>query len=204
MLAMIFNWWPVIFIPTGTAVLCALAELRDRKAGQYRSLRAQEVAPSLLWYGKISAIAFHTLLASAMLIVAATAACLIVSQIDMKVIGTIVLASVLLWFVSLALIPLHLFVAFLAGPFASIVLGFVGLLAGVLAAVQPYWIAVPWSWPTRLMAPVIGVHPNGVLLPEGDPLLDPAAVPTGLAAAALFLLATAVLTAAGFQRREVH
>jgi|HigsolmetaAR203D_1030402.scaffolds.fasta_scaffold00828_21 ABC-2 type transport system permease protein len=204
MLAMIFNWWPVIFIPVGTAVLCALAELRERKAGQYRLLRSHDVAPSILWYGKIGAIGFHTLLSSIILIAAAIVACLIASRIGMEQIGTVVLSSLLLWLVSLALIPLHLFVAFFAGPFATIVLGFAGLLLGVIAAVQPYWIAVPWSWPTRLMAPVIGVHPNGVLLPEGDPLSDPSAVPMGLAAAALFLLATAVLTARGFQRREVH
>ena len=129
--AMIFNWWPVVFIPIGTAVLCALAELRDRRAGRYRALRTHDVDPAVLWYGKIAAVGLNTLLSSAMLIVAATAACLIVSRISPALIGSIVLAGFLLWASSLALIPLHLFAAFLAGPFASILLGFAGALAGV-------------------------------------------------------------------------
>lgn len=207
LLAMIFNWWPVIFIPVGTALLCALSELRERKAGQYRLLRSHGLPPSTLWIGRIIGVGCHTLLASIVLIGVAIVACLMVSPVDTDWIGTfgtIALSSILLWAVSLALIPLHLFVAYLAGPLASVMMGFVGMLVGVLAADRPYWLAVPWSWPIRLMAPIIGVHPNGVLLPDGDPLLDPSVVPLGLGAAVLFLLATSALTAMGFGRKEVY
>jgi len=54
------------------------------------------------------------------------------------------------------------------------------------------------------MSPVIGVHPNGVLLDPGDPLLDPSVIPAGIAASLLFLAAGSALTAFWFAGREVR
>lgn len=58
-------------------------------------------------------------------------------------------------------------------------IGFAGMIAGILAAPSPFGLQ-SWSLATRLMCPIIGVHPNGVLLEAGDPLLDPSVIPVGL------------------------
>lgn len=34
------------------------------------------------------------------------------------------------------------------------------------------WILMPWSWPLRLMCPIVKVHPNGVALQNGDLLMN--------------------------------
>jgi len=203
LLAMIFNWWPVLFVPVGVALLCVLAENRERKAGRYRGLRANNISLPKLWLGKIAVLGYYQLMASIVLIAATVAAGLITASGDVPLLK-IVQASLLIWLVSLGLIPIHLFAAARFGAFAGLALGAAAMFAGVLAAPGPYWFAVPWSWPTRLMAPLIGVHPNGVTLQAGDPLLDASVMPIGIAASLLFLAASSALTARWFARSEVR
>jgi len=78
------------------------------------------------------------------------------------------------------------------------------LIAGVVAAAKPYWIYVPWSWSTRLMSPIIGVHPNGTLLEPASPLLDPLVIPIGIVISLVALVIFTFITAVWFSRREVR
>ncbi|MMZ56351.1 ABC-2 family transporter protein [compost metagenome] len=202
-LCMVFNWWPLIFIPLGTALLCALVEMRERKAGNYRCLRTYNLNASTLWFGKITVLAFYTLLSSVTLIFVTLIAGSLIAQ-GTAPIGKIVEAGAIIWLVSLSLIPIQLFAAAWKGTIAAVALGFCGLFAGVIAAPRPWWIFVPWSWPMRLMSPIIGVHPNGIPLQEGDPLLNDSVVPLGIVVSLAFLAATSVLTAIWFAKREVR
>ncbi|MNI60879.1 hypothetical protein D3C73_1161190 [compost metagenome] len=86
---------------------------------------------------------------------------------------------------------------------ASIGLGVAGMFAGVIAAPGPNWLYVPWSWALRLMCPVAGVHPNGVPLESGSPLLDTSVIPVGIAVSLLFFAASSWLTGMWFARKEV-
>lgn len=203
LLAMIFNWWPVLFVPIGVALLCTLAENRERKAGRYRGLRANPVSPAKLWLSRILVVGYDQFVASAVLVAAAAAAGLLSAGGGVPL-ARIAGASLLIWVMSLGLIPVHLYTAFRFGAFAGLALGAAAAFAGVLAAPGPYWFAVPWSWPIRLMAPVIGVHPNGVMLPADDPLRDPSVIPVGILASLLFLILTSALTAWRFAGREVR
>lgn len=202
-LSMVFNWWTFIFIPLGTALLCALGEMRERKAGKYRALRTHPISASSLWFGKIAILALHTLLSSFILIFATLIAGSMLAQ-GTAPLGKIILASAIVWLVSLSLIPIQLFAAAWKGTIAAIVLGLCGLFVGVGTASESWWIFVPWSWPVRLMAPIIGVHPNGVSLEAGDPLLSASVVPIGIVVSLVFFAVTAVLTAGWFAKREVR
>ncbi|MFO7161133.1 MAG: lantibiotic immunity ABC transporter MutE/EpiE family permease subunit, partial [[Clostridium] cellulosi] len=112
-------------------------------------------------------------------------------------------ASLTAWIVSLAIIPLQLWIATWKGTFASIAMGFLGLIAGVIAAPKSYWIYVPWSWPIRLMCPIIGVHPNGTLLESTSPLLDASVIPQGIIISIVSLIILAFITAVWFNKKEV-
>ncbi|WP_019911939.1 lantibiotic immunity ABC transporter MutE/EpiE family permease subunit [Paenibacillus sp. HW567] len=201
-LSMVFNWWPFVFVPLGTALLCALAEVRERKAGSYRGLRLHNIHPYALWFGKIAVLAYYMLLSSLGTIVTVLIAGLLVTGGILPV-GKVVSASLLVWLVSLGLIPLQLLAAAWKGMAASIGLGVAGMFAGVLTAPKPNWLYVPWSWPLRLMSPVAGVNPNGVPLLPGDPLLDTSVIPAGIAVSLLFFAACSWLTGVWFARREV-
>lgn len=66
----IYNWWPVVFIPFGMALFAALVETQERKAGNYRGIRALNVSPSLIWIGKITVMAIHSFVATLVLFAA--------------------------------------------------------------------------------------------------------------------------------------
>ena len=105
--------------------------------------------------------------------------------------GEILAAGIVCWLSSLALIPI-----------LSMGIGFAGMIAGILAAPSSFWFAVPWSLATRLMCPIIGVHPNGVLLEAGDPLLDPSVIPVGVVVSIAAFLVFTVLSSVWFAGKE--
>ena len=202
-LSMVFNWWPMLFIPLGVALLCALGEVREKKSGGYRSLLANNICVPLFWLSKIAVLAMHLLLTSAILIASVLVAGVILN-LGMPPVGTILGASALVWLTSLSLIPMELFLAAWKGTAATVIVGIAGSVAGVLAASKSYWALVPWSWPVRLMCPIIGVHPNGTLLEANSPLWNANVIPVGIAASIGFFIATTALTALWFSKREVR
>jgi len=203
LLGMVFNWWPVLFVPLGVALLCALAEYRERKAGNYRGIYSNNISLIKLWLGKIAAIGILLLMSTVVLIVVVSAVGWWTSSGDVPI-AKIVAASLLVWFAAFSLVPFHLFAAARFGVFGGLLSGIPAMLIGVLSADQPYWLFNPWSWPTRMMSPMVGVHPNGVMLHEGDLLLDSSVIPEGIAASFLFLVVTSLLTACWFAKREVR
>ena len=176
LLALVYNWWPLAFLPLGFALFAALAAAQEKKSGNYRSLRAHDVPPAALWADKIAAMSIHSLFSTLILTISAVMAG-VLSGSGSVPFGQIIAAGALCWITSLVLIPLQLWAATKGGIFLSMGIGFAGMAVGILAAPQPYWIAVPWSWAMRLMCPVIGVHPNGMVLERGNPLLDASVIP---------------------------
>lgn len=202
LLGQVYNWWSVVFIPMGTALFAAMVQLQEKKAGDYRNLHTRDISLPALWAAKVLVMAAHTGLATLVLIAAAVISGLFTAEGNIPWFK-ITAGGLAMWISSLDLIPLQLWVAVKKGAFASMAVGFLGLAAGVLAAPEPYWIFVPWSKPTRLMCPIIGVHPNGILLEPGDPLLNPSVILPGISAAIVSLIIFTALTAMWFNRREV-
>lgn len=74
LLALVFNWWPLAFLPLGFALFAALAAAQEKKSGNYRSLRAHDVPPAALWADKIAAMSIHSLFSTLILTVSAAMA----------------------------------------------------------------------------------------------------------------------------------
>lgn len=202
LVALVFNWWPVLFLPLGLALFATLSAAQEKKAGNYRALRAHDTSAAMLWVRKIVCMAMLSFCTTVILSIVTLCVGLITSS-GIPPMRDIFLGSLVCWLGSLALLPIQLWAATWKGIFLSMGIGFAGMLGGVLAAQETVWFAVPWAWATRLMAPIIGVHPNGTLLHPGDPLLNPSVIPLGLVLSlTTFVLLTAV-TAFWFQRREV-
>lgn len=201
LLAQIYNWWPVLFLPLGTALLAALAQQKEKKAGKFQNLRIHPVSTTALWTGKIAVLAYHTLLSSCILMVAVLISGLTTAG-GATPWSTIVAGGLLMWLTSLPLIPIQLWAAAWKGTLFSMAVGFAGGIAGVLAAPEPYWVYIPWSWPIRLMSPVVGVHPNGVLMEENHPLRDPSVIPVGILLGIIAFVLFTWMTAAWFKRKE--
>ena len=50
LLTVIYNWWPVIFIPIGMALFAALIHIQEKKAGNLVNLRIHNVSPCRVWF----------------------------------------------------------------------------------------------------------------------------------------------------------
>ncbi|UOF91271.1 lantibiotic immunity ABC transporter MutE/EpiE family permease subunit [Fodinisporobacter ferrooxydans] len=201
LLDQVYNWWPVLFVPLGTALLASLVQLQEKKAGNYRNMRVHNIPAFLIWIGKVAGMAYHMFLATWILFAAVIASGWMTAGGAIPWIK-IFAGGFAIWLTSLAVIPLQLWAAAWKGTFFSMILGLAGLIAGVMAASDPYWIYVPWSWPTRLMSAIIGVHPNGIALNPSDPLRDPSVIPVGIAVSFVAFIMFTLLTAVWFERRE--
>ncbi|QSZ27439.1 lantibiotic immunity ABC transporter MutE/EpiE family permease subunit [Aceticella autotrophica] len=197
-----YNWWSVLFTPMGIALFAALVQSQEKKAGNYRGLLLHNISPSAIWTGKIAVMAIHTFLTTLVLIVVIIISGVITVGKDIPWLK-IFAGGFTIWLTSLPLIPLQLWAATWKGTAVSIALGIFGLIIGAEEAPKPYWIYVPWSWPMRLLSPITGVHPNGIPLSPGDPLLDSSVIPVGIAVSIITLVVFTFLTAIWFNKEEV-
>lgn len=199
-LVMSFNWWPVTFLPLGYGLFAGMVANLERKAGNYRVLKGEVLAPRRIWLGKIGGMALIAACSSAVLVLGDLVCGML--QGDVPPLGVMLLAALLCWLATLALIPLQLWLATWAGMLASIALAAAGMIVGVLLAPTKLWIFCPWSWASRLMCPTIGVHPNGIVLSAGDRLLDAGVIPVGILVSFVVFVVLSMVTALWFERRE--
>lgn len=200
-LNLIFNWWPFIFLPIGMGLFATLVAGQEKSSGNYRTLLTKNISPKLIWYNKVAVMAIYSFLSTVVLI------CAILISGGLSSTGAIPFAQIIsggfvCWLVSLILVPIQLWAATWKGVFMSIGIAFVGMIAGVITAPSNLWLAVPWSWATRLMCPIIGIHPNGTILEANNPLLDPSVIWIGIAFSGFAFLITMTITGRWFSRRE--
>lgn len=172
----IFNWWPLIWLPFGIALLASHSMWLEKRAGAWKALRTRAVAPERLYLGKLLVLTIHTLASSLLLIVLT----LLVGAIVLK--GTvpwlvICKASLMLWVAALPLISLMLWLAYIGGYILTILVSLFGFMAGAVGGLSSYWFLVPWAVTMRVAVPVAGVMPNGVPLEAHDPLWQIAVLP---------------------------
>lgn len=201
-LALIFNWWPCLFLPLGYALFATLVAIQEKRAGNYRALRSHDVSPALLWVDKIAGMAIYGLLSTAVLGVVTSVVGLITASGAFPI-EKILSGAVICWVVSLILLPIQLWAATCGGVFLSMGIGFIGMIIGVLAAPSAFWIVCPWSWAARLMCPIIGIHPNGTILSGGDPLLSLSVVPVGIIVSLAAVVMLTLFTAVWFTKKEM-
>ncbi|NLM38861.1 MAG: lantibiotic immunity ABC transporter MutE/EpiE family permease subunit [Firmicutes bacterium] len=201
-LGIVYNWWPVLFLPLGIALIAGLVVHQEKRAGGYRAALIHPISPAQLWLAKTVIMSYQLLLATVVLVGAALVSGMITKAGPVPW-RKLLLGGMLLWVTSLPLIPIQLWAAEMLGFIGSMAVGTVGFAAGVWAAPAPHWIYYPWSWPIRMMCPLIGVHPNGTFLPPNDPLLNSGVIPLGLTLAVLVTIAFCLGGAFWFSRQEV-
>lgn len=201
-LVLSFNWWPVTFLPLDYGLFAGMVAGQERKVGAYRALKAEAGAPQCIWLGKIGGMMVVSTLSS-LVLVAGDLVCGVL-QGDVPPVQVVAVAALLCWVTTWALIPLMLWMATWGGMLLSLVIGIFGAAAGVLLAPTKLWLYCPWSWATRLMCPVIGVHPNGTILPQTSPLFDAGVIPVGVGVSLAVFVVLTFFTAQWFARREVR
>lgn len=203
LLIQVFNWWSTIFISLGIALFAALIQLQEKRAGNYGNLRIHSLSPLLIWNSKIIVISVYNLISTIIFTITIVILGKLTAHGEIPWIK-ILTGSFILWLTSLTIIPLQIWIATWKGTVASISMGFIGIIIGVIAAAKSYWVFIPWSWPIRLMCPIIGVHPNGLPLNTGDPLLNTSVIPVGICISIISFITFNILTGLWFNTREVY
>lgn len=173
-----FNWWYVMLLPAYVALFCAQLAGQEKKTAWFNML-ALPVAPVKMWRAKIYMGCGYLLLSNLMVFLfTSISGFLFGTQYALwqGVAAALVLTVTFAWQV-----PLGLLLAARFGPVAA----FLGILVpNIVFSSQTFaggalWL-VPFATPARLMAPLIGVNPNGVPVEMGSPLADPGVLLPGL------------------------
>lgn len=172
----------------------------DMKKLSYRAVLGLPFDPSEIWLGKIGICIWLLFISCAVLFAGVTlGGFLFGSSISLAQNAG---ASLILFVTVLWQIPLCLFLTDRLGMFAAILLNLaanVGFMAGT-ATTALWWI--PYSIPARLMCPVIKVLPNGLNVPENDPLLNTNVILPGILISFTLFVVMSALTALCFRNRE--
>ena len=183
------NWWCVIMLPAVLPIVCAALICKEQKMSCFNTaiLPAPQKKTML---GKLAAGWIMLLGANAVLFLFTVLAGYFFES-QFSVLSVLTAAAVL----TLAYawqVPACLLLIVRTGPAAGF---FISLAVNAVCSSQPaagssFWI-IPFAVPVRLLAPILGINPNGVPLEAASPLWNPGVILPGI----LIVLAAAVLFA---------
>jgi len=195
-----YNWWYTMLLPGALTICCALVIEKDAKL-KYHSILAMPIDLKKIWFGKILTCSAWLLLTTFIFFVGITASGMLFGtsySVTSSLIGSLLIFLTLLW-----QIPLCLFLTAKLGTYMAILINLVGNIVGVVAfADGEFWYSVPYAITARLICPTLEILPNGLLVPEGSPLLSMSVIVPGLLIAFAWFVLISFFTARWFQKRE--
>lgn len=169
-----YNWWYISLYPGFLGILCSIIGGKDRKKKNH-TIGSLPCEMTKIWDAKILVGAVMNAL-SVLCVVLYTIVMgkgmetvLQMQFIAAPSVGMQLLAGVVMWLTSLWQIPFCLFLSQRMGTFMMLVIhmGLSTVLA-VTVSLKPWFALLPWAITARLMCPVLGVLPNGLLLQPGQ------------------------------------
>ena len=194
-----WNWWYAMLLPGMLAVLCHLGMTKEKKM-HYFNLYCLSIPVSKYLMGKMIYWGFCLMLANFIIFVG--------TWIVGDFFGTSISVMggfggfVLLTITYLWEIPLYVLLSSRFGIFTSVFSCMI-LTVGSVAAIahSKLWWVFPSAIPIRLMCPVLGIMPNGLLAPEGSKLLDTGVIFPGILLSLVWLAIMFRLTILWFERK---
>ncbi|HBG0098485.1 TPA: lantibiotic immunity ABC transporter MutE/EpiE family permease subunit, partial [Clostridioides difficile] len=119
-------------------------------------------------------------------------------------IGQNIIASILIILLFMWQIPLCMFLASKFGMFVTVLTNMFFTIVGVAVfSTTEMWYMFPYSIPSRLMAVVLHILPNGLPVPEGSEFLNNAVILPGVLISIVLFVLFALATRVWFNNREV-
>ena len=192
-----WNWWYAMLLPGMLAILCHLGMTKEKKM-HYFNLYCLSIPVSKYLLGKMIYWGFCLLLANFLIFIGTW----IVGDLFGTTISVIegLGGFVLLTITYLWEIPLCMLLSSRFGMFTSIFSCMVLTIGSVVAiAHSELWWVLPSAIPIRLMCPVLGIMPNGLLVPEGSKLLDTNVIFPGILISLVWFVLMSRLTIFGLK-----
>ena len=195
-----YNWWYILFFPFTFTYMSAAIINREKKQN-YHGLFGICEKKEKLWYAKIGVATLYLMLTSGMFSLLSIACGFIwgeyISIFD-NILAGLVLGITFAW-----QIPFFMLITLKSNMFLSIFVGVIGNLGiACISAVESFWW-IPFAIPARLMCPVIGVLPNGLVIEPGNPLEAGGVILPGLIITITLYVLVSVVSARIFKRQEV-
>ncbi|WP_269919423.1 lantibiotic immunity ABC transporter MutE/EpiE family permease subunit [Caldifermentibacillus hisashii] len=199
----VFNWWSVVGIPIGAALLSALSVSYEKRSGAWKVLRVNSFSTNKLYWAKYTILSIQTLFASVFFTI------FVFLFNFWQVSGELIIldvltGSIVAWFSALAQLAIMVWIAHMIGFGGTICVGLAGFVSGVLMAEKSYWIINPWAWPIRALEPIFGFHANGKALENDSPFWDPSVIPIAIFLSIIGVIVFLILGSVWFNRREVR
>lgn len=164
----VWNFWYTILLPAMLAVLCYLGMKKDEKINYYNML-VTPATPEKCFAGKMIYYSIGLFLSNFVIFIGTSVAD-ILNGSTISLVGGIC-AAVLLSILYLWEIPLYMLLSYRFGMFVDIFVCFILSIGAtaILANTNLWWLC-PAAVPVRLMCPILGILPNGLLVPDGSSL----------------------------------
>lgn len=200
-LALIFNLWPVVFLPIGQAIACSLNINLEKKSGNYKSIISNNLSLSKTWYSKIINMVGYQLLSSIIIVLVAVGGSLSTFN-EMPNIWTVFYTTFLITLAFLPLIPLNFILSQYFGTIITVITNLLGTLISVvwLAPYSTFWLT-PWGNMLRIPAATMGIHPNGTQIETGSPLLDSSILGINITSSIVYFVLLSILFVVVFKRK---
>ncbi|WP_208560737.1 lantibiotic immunity ABC transporter MutE/EpiE family permease subunit [Marinilactibacillus kalidii] len=194
-IAAAYNWYPSMISPIVLSLITSHAIKREddqRKIDFQLSMNADAKS---IWIAKIFITLLDYSIVTLFNLILAVIIEVTVFQ-ETTSIGAIIFASIILIISNSWLIPFSLLIAYKLNRLMCFAINVPMTIVGVaFFAAAPAWIYFPWSYSTRMMAPVLGIHPNGTFLAVDSSLMDLSVVVLGIITSfALFILLSVTTT----------
>ncbi|MBS4535122.1 hypothetical protein GOQ29_05750, partial [Clostridium sp. D2Q-14] len=200
-IAVAYNWFPLLIGPILLALITSHSVTREKKGKISDLHHSMGINPQKSWLSKIIVNSLD--LSIIYLINLIIALCLETFLYgNTGRIGQIILTGISLIIVNIALIPFSMFISSVSNQFITIMANFLLTFIAVYPiAVSDYWFSFPWAYSLRIVAALLGIHPNGTFLPSHSPLLDSSVVPVSLILSIVIFLITTYLTQFYYNRK---
>ncbi|NFA42841.1 lantibiotic immunity ABC transporter MutE/EpiE family permease subunit [Clostridium botulinum] len=204
-----YNWWYTMMLPGSLALGCCLLSRIDGKM-KNTAVISLPINLKKVWFAK-SLIGIKNLAISCIIILFCSELGVVLINLEsMKEISLInrIYATILLIITFMWQVPLNIFLENKIGLFGTVILSLVANLFLGIMAVKSYWWMIPFSYPFRIMCPVLGVLPNGLMaVPESQTftpeVLSYSSIPFGIIVSTSLFLILTYLSAKWYERKEV-
>lgn len=195
-----WNWWYTLLLPGMLAMICVLGMKKDKKM-DYFNLLVLPVPMGRCMAGRIIYCSMRLLWANLIMFMGAwVGGALFGSTISAAegFCGFLLLSIVFLWE-----IPLYLLLSARFGMSAALFSSMALSLGGVVGADGSFWWVCPSAVPARLMCPVLGILPNGLLVPAESGLWNGNVILPGVLVSLAWFVIMSGIAVAWFDRRAV-
>lgn len=165
----VVNVWGLVFCSLGIAIYSCLSNAKDRNSGGYKALISKGADRFKLWCSKIFIIGTYMCMSSIFMFLLFMAWNYIFFG-SCNFSFNVVLYVLYCCITVICLTPISLFISYRFSDAINFIIGFIIMCTSAVVATKDYWFIDPWCYPLRAACPLMGIHPNGTVLPAGNAL----------------------------------